>query len=46
MQELPDEFDIIECCELQGCELQIGEMTKRQMKLYLDMRVNVPTSLQ
>ena len=31
MQEALDEFDVIECFELPGQQLQVGEITKRQM---------------
>ena len=46
MQELLDEFDIIECFEYQGHELRLGEVTKRQIELYEAMDVTSPTSLQ
>ena len=45
MQEVLDEFDIIECFELPGRELQVGEMTKRQMGLYNTLGIKPPTSL-
>ena len=46
MQEALDDFDIIECFELPGQQLQVGEVTKRQMELYTKLGVAVPTSLQ
>ena len=46
MQEVLDEFDIIECFEVPGQQLQVGETTKRQMDLYTKMGVMPPTSLQ
>jgi len=45
MQELLDEFDIIECFEQPGLELQVGEMTKRQMGLYEILGIKPPASL-
>ena len=45
MQELLDEFDIIECFEQPGLELQVGEMTKRQMGLYETLGIKPPASL-
>ena len=46
MQEILDEFDIIECFEVPGKQLQVGETTKRQMDLYTKLSVPSPTSLQ
>ncbi len=46
MQEILDEFDIIECFEVPGKQLQVGETTKRQMDLYTKLGVPSPTSLQ
>jgi len=46
MQELLDEFDVIECFEVPGQQLQIGETTKRQMQLYAKLGVEPPASLQ
>lgn len=43
MQELFDEFDIVECFEQQGRELRVGEMTKRQLELYEVMEIAFPT---
>jgi hypothetical protein len=41
-----DEFDIIECFEVPGQRLQVGETTKRQMDLYTKLGVTPPASLQ
>ncbi|MBT6613876.1 MAG: IS1634 family transposase [Deltaproteobacteria bacterium] len=46
LQEVLDELDIIECFELPGQQLQIGETTRRQMYLYSKLGVTPPTSLQ
>jgi len=46
MQEVLDEFDIIECFEVPGQQLQVGETTKRQMDLYTKLGVTPPASLQ
>ena len=46
MQELLDEFDIIECFEQPGRELRVGEVTKRQIELYKAMDIVPPVSLQ
>jgi len=46
MQEALDEFDIIECFEVPGQQLQVGEITKRQMELYEKLGVAAPSSLQ
>lgn len=46
MQEVLDEFDIIECFEVPGQQLQIGEITKRQMDLYTKLGITPPASLQ
>jgi len=46
MQEVLDDFDIIECFEMPGQRLQIGETTKRQMDLYTKLGVTPPASLQ
>jgi transposase len=45
MQELLDEFDVIECFEQPGSELRIGEMTKKQETLYHQLGVDPPTTL-
>ena len=46
MQEVLDEFDVIECFEIPGRQLQVGEITKRQEDLYAKLGVIPPTSLQ
>ena len=46
MQEILDEFDVIECFEVPGQQLQVGEITKRQMDLYAKLGVATPASLQ
>jgi transposase len=46
MHELLDEFDIIECFEIPGQKIQIGEVTVKQKGLYAQMGVTVPQSLQ
>ena len=46
MQELLDGFDIIECFEVPGQKLQVGETTKRQMDFYTKLGVTPPVSLQ
>ena len=45
MQGLLDEFDVIECFEQPGRELRLGEITKRQMELYEQMEILLPTLL-
>lgn len=46
LQEVLDELDIVECFEVPGQQLQIGEVTKRQMDLYAKLGVTAPASLQ
>lgn len=46
MQEVLDDLDIIECFEMPGQQLQVGEITKRQMDFYTKLGVTPPTSLQ
>jgi len=46
MQEVLDELDIIECFEVPGKKLQIGETTKRQLDLYTKLGIAPPASLQ
>jgi transposase len=46
MQDLLDEFDIIECFEQPGAQIRIGEVTKRQSALYEKIGISPPTSLQ
>ncbi len=45
-QEILDEFDVIECFEVPGHQLQVGEITKHQMELYTKLGVTSPVSLQ
>jgi len=46
LQEVLDELDVIECFEVPGQHLQIGETTRRQMDLYTKLGVTPPASLQ
>jgi transposase len=46
MQEVLDEFDIIECFEVPGQQLHVGETTKRQMDLYAKLGITPHASLQ
>ena len=46
LQEDLDELDVIECFELPGQRLMVGEMTQRQMDLYEKLGVMPPASLQ
>ena len=46
MQELFDEFDIIECFEQTGKTLRISEVTKKQAELYQTIDIEPPKSLQ
>ena len=46
MQEVLDELDMIECFEVPGQKLQLGETTKHQVNLYTKMGVAPPASLQ
>ena len=46
MQEVLDELDMIECFEVPGQKLQLGETTKHQMNLYTKLGVTPPASLQ
>jgi transposase len=46
LQEVLDEMDIIECFEIPGQQLQVGETTKHQMDLYAKFGVPPPASLQ
>ena len=46
LQEILDELDIIECFEVPGQRLQVGETTKRQIELYTTLGVMPPVSLQ
>jgi len=46
LQEALDELDVIECFEVPGQRLMVGEMTKQQMDLYAKLGVVPPASLQ
>ena len=46
LQEVLDELDLIECFEIPGQRLHIGETTKRQRELYTLLGVEPPVSLQ
>jgi len=46
LQEVLDEMDIIECFEIPGQKLQVGETTKHQMDLYSKFGIPPPASLQ
>lgn len=46
MQEVLDDLDIIECFEVPGQKLMVGETTKRQMEFYTKLGVTPPASLQ
>ncbi len=46
LQEVLDELDVIECYEVPGQRLMVGEMTKKQMELYARLEVRGPASLQ
>ena len=45
LQEILDELDVIECFEVPGKQLQVGETTMRQMDLYDKLEVKPPASL-
>jgi len=45
LHEVLDEFDIIECFEVPGQRLQVGETTNRQADLYAKLGVAPPASL-
>jgi transposase len=46
MQEVLDDLDLIECFEVPGQKLQLGETTNHQLKLYTKLGVTPPASLQ
>ena len=46
LQEVLDELDVIECFEVPGQRLMVGEMTQRQVELYTKLGVMAPASLQ
>jgi len=45
MQELLDDLDVIECFEQPGCALRVGEVTKKQERLYKSLGIKPPASL-
>jgi len=46
MQEVLDDLDMIECFEVPGQKLQVGEITKHQSDLFSRLGITPPTSLQ
>jgi len=46
MQEVLDDLDMIECFEVPGQKLQVGEATKHQMELFAKLGATPPASLQ
>jgi hypothetical protein len=46
LQEVLDELDVIECFEVPGRRLQVGETTKHQIELYTKLGAKPPSSLQ
>jgi hypothetical protein len=38
--------DIFECLEVPGRQLQVDEITKRQINLYTELTITPPVSLQ
>jgi len=46
LQDILDELDTIECFDVPGQNLHVGETTKRQMDLYSKLGFNTPASLQ
>lgn len=45
MQEVLDELDLIECFERPSHKLYVGEVTKKQIKLFKDMDIALPALL-
>ena len=45
LQGILDELDIIECFEEKGKRIHVGEVLKKQEKIYLDLNVAPPSSL-
>ena len=45
MQEVLDQFDVIECFEHPGHKLHIGEITEKQENLYQEFKIPSPSSL-
>jgi len=46
LQEVMDELDIIECFDVPGQQLEVGETTERQKILYERLGITPPASLQ
>ena len=46
LQEVLDDLDMIECFEVPGQKLQVGEVTKHQVDLFYKLGVTPPASLQ
>jgi hypothetical protein len=46
MQEVLDDLNMLECFEVPGQKLQVGEATKHQMDLFSKLGVVPPASLQ
>lgn len=46
LQEVLDQLDVVECFEVPGQRLMVGETTQRQIDLYTRMGVTPPESLQ
>jgi len=46
LQKVLDELDVLECFEIPGQRLQIGEITRKQIDLYTKLNVAPPASLQ
>ena len=46
LQEVLDDLDIIECFEVPGQKLQVGEIAKHQMALFSKLGTTPPASLQ
>jgi len=46
LQEVLDDLDMIECFEVPGQKLQVGEVTKHQADLFHKLGVTPPASLQ
>lgn len=46
LQEVLDQFDVIECFAVPGKQLQVGEITKLHVALYQKFAVPPPASLQ
>ena len=46
LQEVLDELDMIECFEVPGRKLQVGETTRKQLDLYTKLGITPPASLQ